>query len=74
MLRPTARLAEQAKQSIKAIERAEFLDVGTVLSAFCEERKTYVSAQHLDVRSRFEKENSSKPRRPFDRRVHNPQR
>jgi hypothetical protein len=53
------RLAEQAKRSGKANDRAELLEVGKVLSEFCEEHKTYVSAQYIDFRSRFEKENPS---------------
>lgn len=53
------RLAEHAKRSGNAMRDSESLDVGAVLSSFCDERKTYVSAQYLDFRSRFEKENPS---------------
>ncbi|MCM2473011.1 AAA family ATPase [Rhizobium sp. CG5] len=53
------RLIEQEKRSGKAKELVENVDVSARLAEFCEEHKNYVSAQYLDFRSRFEKENPS---------------
>lgn len=53
------RMAERSKRSGKKVQENDSMDVTGTLNLFCEDRKNYVSAQHIDFRMRFEKENST---------------